>query len=819
MILLVPTIAFALPSCPDTITYCCTLDQSHIYHIGSDIHADDTCLVISTPDPYNAVWLYGDGHTITGKIVGTSSGVLISYNQYADGNAPIKIENLRITNFTVGIMFDGLNDYVYVSNNYLYDNRYGIYISAPSNYNKIFSNIFNNSFLDINDQIGNNNNIFYNNFFNGAVDATSDFWNIAKTSGPNIIGGPWIGGNYWSDYTGQDTNGDGLGDTSTPFNNDNLPLVDINASTYSNIQTDNPSAYSTQPTWMNVTWTDNIGVSNVLIERNYSDTPTNYTPSQAGSVYYLSSVLPAGTFYWKSYASDARGNWNSTTNSIFTINKAASSVDLLLNNSDSDIPVEAGSTANITAVLTSGGSDIYLYQDYLQINGGTSPLTNLTTYNSVGAYNITVIYPGDENYTSSSETHFITVQDTTPPQWSNPRPQGLIPYNPSNYTSNITWTDSGSGVDEVILTMDGTIYSSKSSPSYIVKNGDTYSMTFSNCQSSGGGGGGRIPFLMSVGPIIPILFLISIFSSLVVRIKKKYNILSVIFIALVINLFFVSLSGADATSPCLATGNHNYRWYAKDASGNGVYTGYYTFFIGIDPVSIYIISPKNTTYSTNSVDVKYSVSSPFEISWIGYSLDNKPSTTLTGNTSLNIVEGSHNMIFYANTTLGVMNSSQRVYFTVSLPKPDLTIQDISTAGSTISYSIKNQGNANAGSSYSNLWVDGTYVTNDYLSSLTAGSSSNRAFSYGWTCSGTSDTIKVCADANGNVVESDETNNCLTKTFTCPAPATCTCTAWVNTYNLCTGMVNGCYYKYTRTCSPSGCGQQSQCVYGGKYCAV
>ncbi len=40
------------------------------------------------------------------------------------------------------------------------------------------------------------------------------------------------------------------------------------------------------------------------------------------------------------------------------------------------------------------------------------------------------------------------------------------------------------------------------------------------------------------------------------------------------------------------------------------------------------------------------------------------------------------------------------------------------------------------------------------------------FDYIWNCTGTSDTIKVCADYMDDVAEIDETNNCQTETLSC-----------------------------------------------------
>ena len=81
------------------------------------------------------------------------------------------------------------------------------------------------------------------------------------------------------------------------------------------------SSYSSTNSQFNITWTDNVAVNTVFIEGNWSGSPVNYTPSQSGSVYYYSTILPAGNFNWRSFANDTSDNWNVSHQWNFTVAK------------------------------------------------------------------------------------------------------------------------------------------------------------------------------------------------------------------------------------------------------------------------------------------------------------------------------------------------------------------------------------------------------------------------------------------------------------------------------------------------------------------
>ncbi len=84
------------------------------------------------------------------------------------------------------------------------------------------------------------------------------------------------------------------------------------------------------------------------------------------------------------------------------------------------------------------------------------------------------------------------------------------------------------------------------------------------------------------------------------------------------------------------------------------------------PPAITLYSPENTTYSTGTVSINVSASEPISQWW--YSLDNSSNVTFIPNTTLNLSEGAHSLIVYANDTSGNVNSTE-VYFTVDTTPP------------------------------------------------------------------------------------------------------------------------------------------------------
>ena len=157
----------------------------------------------------NVVEIYEFGvnlHNITitnsGNRGGCNAGIIIYRSKYHN------ISKINIMNNTIGILVD-TGERNIIKDCDIFSNDLGITVNEQSIDNLIYNNFFNNT--------------------NNALDKGNNIWNISKTLGTNIIGGPYLGGNFWSDSIGDDVDGDGIGETPydippNGINIDQLPL-------------------------------------------------------------------------------------------------------------------------------------------------------------------------------------------------------------------------------------------------------------------------------------------------------------------------------------------------------------------------------------------------------------------------------------------------------------------------------------------------------------------------------------------------------------------------------------------------------------------
>ncbi len=228
--------------------------------------------IVNCTDGIFLVWLTGD-NTVHNNIlksndrgiyVGGSGGNSFSNNTIFKNNIGIllggftmdqaganSLLNNTISNNNIGISLEGDSSGNLVTNNKVELNeQYGVYIKQVSyeeqvsyeampynGTNWFYNNIFNNTINLFNDTGNYTGNYYVAKQINNGAGLNSVALNTTKTSGTNIIGGAYIGGNYWAkpDGTGfsqtcNDWNRDGIGDstyTVSAYDIDYLPLVSI----------------------------------------------------------------------------------------------------------------------------------------------------------------------------------------------------------------------------------------------------------------------------------------------------------------------------------------------------------------------------------------------------------------------------------------------------------------------------------------------------------------------------------------------------------------------------------------------------------------
>ncbi|MEM3405607.1 MAG: NosD domain-containing protein [Candidatus Pacearchaeota archaeon] len=457
------------------ISSCTTITSSGEYTLTADIidSTATTCINIQA----NNVILDCQGHTIGGKDTSNTNGIYI-YRSSAQ-NTNIKIKNCIVSDWYYGIYFYGAESNIlegiisnsnYISiytsptspNNKIINcsssyNNDGVQIRSQNN--KIINCSFNNnqigvrlrlgsdytellnSFITNNSQYGiylysDSNNLIYNNLFNntnnfyfdGIIYANN--WNTTKTSGTNIVNGPYLGGNFWAkpDGTGfsetcSDSDSDGICDSAYTLASNNIDYLPL---TY--IDTTPPQISFVDPTPTNGTITSNtsIIVNISIIEENLNTfiwnwNGTNYSLYDDSLVlmFNFNNVSALGENATKAVDLSKYGNNGTIINAVWTTDgKYGSAMSFDGNGDYVSVPISVANsvyTISLWVKTTSSDGNQWAYAEgnsansypFLGVGINSGKVTYLGRGNSGSAFSISTT----DNKNDGNWHHIVAIQN------------------------------------------------------------------------------------------------------------------------------------------------------------------------------------------------------------------------------------------------------------------------------------------------------------------------------------------------------------------------------------------------------------------------
>ncbi|MEM2345446.1 MAG: NosD domain-containing protein [Archaeoglobaceae archaeon] len=231
------------------VSECMDITQSGNYRLNQSIFGPqmfsgrDYCVGIFADD----VVLDGNGYTLTGDSFGaginiTGNNVVVKnfggISYYTLGIHVSNSQNFEIVNSTInqnnfhGIVVTFSTQGTIRNSRISGHDWYGVYLDNTTS-TRIYNNSINGNYWGLGLYTSSSNFIYLNNFMGNSEHVSSEnssnFWNSTEVfySYQGEIRKGYLG-NYWSGYTGTDSNGDGVGDTAYQIdaeNADDFPLI------------------------------------------------------------------------------------------------------------------------------------------------------------------------------------------------------------------------------------------------------------------------------------------------------------------------------------------------------------------------------------------------------------------------------------------------------------------------------------------------------------------------------------------------------------------------------------------------------------------
>ncbi len=166
---------------------------------------------------YNGINVHSNNNVIKNNTISNNfvSDYPIGIYMWNANNNTLSGNNVSFN--TNGIFLDSSSNNNTLNNNYVTNNLYGLYIYVSSD-NTIYNNFLNNT-----------NNVHFDNYH-----ASANTWNITKIAGSNIVGGSYLGGNFWANPSGTgfsqtcaDADSDGICDLPYSLDSNNVDYLPL----------------------------------------------------------------------------------------------------------------------------------------------------------------------------------------------------------------------------------------------------------------------------------------------------------------------------------------------------------------------------------------------------------------------------------------------------------------------------------------------------------------------------------------------------------------------------------------------------------------